>query len=71
MLLRKLPNKLFHEFRFVCHLGVDGFRAVDLMIEQHNYNGHYFLSDITESVLRAIFREGWKPRFRRVSVYRG
>jgi hypothetical protein len=35
------------------------------------YNGHYLLSDITESLLRAIFHDKQRPRSRRVGVYLG
>jgi hypothetical protein len=49
--------------------GVDGFCVVDLMAEWHSYNTQYFLDNILQAILRAIFARSWKPHSRWLSVY--
>jgi hypothetical protein len=38
--------------------GIDGFRVVDLMTEQHSCNTQYFLTQILEPLLLAVFPDG-------------
>jgi hypothetical protein len=48
--------------------GIDGFRLVDLMTEQHGYNTQYFLSHPVEPILSTIFPDNRKPHSPRLSV---
>jgi hypothetical protein len=45
------------------------FHVVDLMTEQHSYNIEYFLSDIMELLLLAIFPDGRKLHSRQLDVH--
>jgi hypothetical protein len=47
---------------------IDGFHIVDLMTEQHSYNAQYLLSHILEPLLLAVFPDGRKPQFRRLTL---
>jgi hypothetical protein len=49
--------------------GIDGFHVVDLMIEQHSRSTQYFLSYILEPLLLAVFPDGCRPPFRRLSLH--
>jgi hypothetical protein len=49
--------------------GIDGFHVLNLMTEQHCYNIHFFFSNAVEALFSAIFPEGRKPHFRRLSVH--
>jgi hypothetical protein len=48
---------------------VDGFCVVDSMPEWHSDNTQYFLDNILQAILRAIFPDGWKPHSPWLSVY--
>jgi hypothetical protein len=49
--------------------GIAGFHVVDLMTDQHSYNTHYFLSQILEPLLLALFPDGRKPHSRRLDLH--
>jgi hypothetical protein len=49
--------------------GIERFRAVDLVTEQHSYNTQYFPSHILEPLLLAVFPDGHKPHSRPLSLH--
>jgi hypothetical protein len=57
------------KFMLTVTWGIDEFHVVDLMAEQHSYSPQSFPSHILEQLLFAVFPEGRKPHFRRLSLY--
>jgi hypothetical protein len=57
------------KFMFTAIWGIDGFRVVDLMTEQHSYNTQYFLRHILKPMLLIVFPDGGKPHSRRLSLH--
>jgi hypothetical protein len=49
--------------------GIDGCHIVDLIPEEHSHNMQYFVSNIMEPPLCAVFPYFRKPRSRRLSVH--